>query len=553
MEITKKNNLKLSNRSKYSYSVGGVGRDMTYTLVGTFFLTYIQFSGLGLSVAQFSTIGLILILGRVWDAINDPIMGTIIENTKSKWGKFKPWILLGALLTAVVTIIMFTYRPTGNDGWNYVIFFGVIYFLWEIAYTMNDISYWSMLPSLTSDAEDRNSVTTLAVVFAGVGAFLANAGISFYTTGNAVKGYAIISIIIAIFLIGCTLLTVLGVKQPLVDFDKHNDNPKEKVTEEKITVKKMFRVISKNDQLLWLVLAMLVYNIGSNLLVALGYNFIYLELGYDGTLALIFVATFGVSNITIQTFYPKLVKKLGRNKLLYVSLLSIVSGYVLLFTLDIVPFIPINILTVCIFGAFIFAGQALFYMVLTVNIVNIVEYNEFKTGERNESIIFSLRPFMEKLASALQQGVVTLVLTTTGIYLLSQNINLLENQKAIFDDLSYSQQLIYQENVDEKRVVLDTDDYKNLTSEKKNQYYLILADVNYTNINGKLAMEITDAADTHFMDLSTTPMRVFLRSSITILPALLICTSYYVLKKKFKIDEEYYDFILTEINSRKGN
>ena len=76
-----------------------------------------------------------------------------------------------------------------------------------------------MLPSLTTDAKQRNSVTTLAVVFAGVGAFVANAGISFLTVGNAwgaIKGYSIIAIVIAIFLVGCQCLTVFGVKQAIL-------------------------------------------------------------------------------------------------------------------------------------------------------------------------------------------------------------------------------------------------------------------------------------------------------------------------------------------------
>ena len=141
---------KLLKRTKWSYSLGGIGRDMTYALVATFFLTYVQYA-VGLTKAQFSVIGVILIIGRVWDAVNDPIMGAIIENTRTRWGKFKPWVLIGAVFTAIVIIVMFNWRPMGNAGWNYVIFFAVIYLLWEIAFTMNDISYWSMLPALTTD------------------------------------------------------------------------------------------------------------------------------------------------------------------------------------------------------------------------------------------------------------------------------------------------------------------------------------------------------------------------------------------------------------------
>ena len=538
--------LKLENkqfrRNKWAYSLGGIGRDMTYTLVATFFMTYIQFSGLGLTVAQFSVISILLVIGRVWDAVNDPMMGAIIENTKSRWGKFKPWILIGAVLTAIIIILMFNYRPTGNDGWNFVIFFGVIYLLWEIAFTMNDISYWSMLPSLTNDSARRNSVTTLAVVFAGVGAFAANAAISFLTVGNAVKGYSMISIVIAIFLVGCQALTVFGVRQPILDVTEK---------EEYISIKKMVRVIKRNDQLLWVILAMLLYNIGSGLFVALGYNFIYLELGYNGTLALIFVASFGVSNIGTQIFYPKLAKKFGRKKLLYYSFIVLALGYLFIFLLGFVPFLPINIFTIVLFGVLVFGGQAIFYMILTVNITNTVEYNEYKTYERNESVIFSLRPFMAKMASALQQGLVVFVLVSSGIFILSKNIDQLENQKNIFDNLSTEEKLEFKENVKNRKVIFDGEEYRNYSTDEINKYYDILQQVKYETIEGKEVMNIINAADKSFKDQATNPMRLAMRIAVTIAPTILIFFSYYVLKKKYIIDEEVYDEMIREIKSRK--
>ena len=105
---------RLLSRNKWTYSLGGIGRDMIYQLVATFFITYIQFSGLNLTAAQFSVIGVLLVVGRVFDGINDPIMGGIVENTRSKWGKFKPWIFLGALLTGIAVVLMFNYLQDGH-------------------------------------------------------------------------------------------------------------------------------------------------------------------------------------------------------------------------------------------------------------------------------------------------------------------------------------------------------------------------------------------------------------------------------------------------------
>ena len=156
-----------------------------------------------------------------------------------------------------------------------------------------------------------------------------------------------------------------------------------------------------------------------------------MELGYDGFLAMVFVATFGITTIVVQVFYSQLAKKFGRKRLLLYSLILIAFGYLFLLAAGNVPFLPLNIITVCLFGIFAFGGQAIFYMILTVNIANTVEYNEYRTNERNEAVIFSLRPLMVKFASALQQGITIFVLTVTGIYTLSQNVNLLETKIAL--------------------------------------------------------------------------------------------------------------------------
>jgi len=246
MENNIVNEEKIFNRNKWCYSLGGIGRDMTYTLMATFLMVYIQYT-MNLTIAQFSTISLLLVLGRVWDAINDPIMGAIIENTKSRWGKFKPWIIIGAVLTAIVIVILFNVRTF--TGWNFVIFFAVSYFIWEITFTMNDISYWSMLASLSTDAKKRNKITTLAVVFAGVGAFAANAIIAL-ASGDMVRFYGGVSIGIAFALVACQTLTVLGVKEDEKTIAENN------AKEENVSFKDMILTIKNNDQLLWVTLAM---------------------------------------------------------------------------------------------------------------------------------------------------------------------------------------------------------------------------------------------------------------------------------------------------------
>ncbi len=110
---------KLSKKTKWSYAVGNIGRDMNFILVSMFILLYIQYT-MSLTVSQFAAISGIMVFARLWDAINDPMMGMLIENKNLKGGKYKPWVLLGGVLNFFVTLLMFTIRP---EGWSFVIFF----------------------------------------------------------------------------------------------------------------------------------------------------------------------------------------------------------------------------------------------------------------------------------------------------------------------------------------------------------------------------------------------------------------------------------------------
>ena len=541
---------------------------MTYTLMATFLIVYIQYN-MNLTIAQFSTISFLLVLGRVWDAINDPIMGAIIENTKSRWGKFKPWIIIGAVLTAIVIVILFNVRTF--TGWNFVIFFAVSYFIWEITFTMNDISYWSMLASLSTDAKKRNKITTLAVVFAGVGAFAANAIIAL-ASGDMVRFYGGVSIGIAFALVACQTLTVLGVKEDEKTIAENN------AKEENVSFKDMILTIKNNDQLLWVTLAMFLYNIGSSLLGStLAYNMIYLEINYGGIEGTLLVLCLGVSSIMLQSFYASLANKFKRSKLLIYSLSLTLAGYLMLLLLGF-TFIPINIITICIFAIFVFSGQAIFYMVLTVNLTNTIEYNEYKTGERREGVIFSLRPFMAKFASAVTQLIITGILIFSGIYALTENVSILETQKNDFESKyihgTLAGQAEYLDNLGKHQVIFDQElqeklneiEGKEFASELEKQQaileanqeiddlYNILEDSTFT-LNpetGLYTMDITPSANKIFKSQADNNlMKFILRGGITIVPILFLCSAFLVLKKKYKIDEEMYEHMMAEINKRK--
>ena len=188
-------------RNLLMYPLGTVGRDMVYALFANYLLTFVMITK-SLTAAQLTAITGIMVAARVFDALNDPIMGNIIERTRTKWGKFKPWLLIGVLTSSAVVIAAF--NNSGITGWPFVIYFGFIYFMYSITYTMNDISYWGMVPALSSDGNTRNQFTSRATLFAGIGSTLASVLIPMLTSGdmaiggNAVTAYGVVSIVICI-------------------------------------------------------------------------------------------------------------------------------------------------------------------------------------------------------------------------------------------------------------------------------------------------------------------------------------------------------------------
>ncbi|MBQ1675422.1 MAG: MFS transporter, partial [Oscillospiraceae bacterium] len=156
--------MKLSGKAKLSYALGAVGKDMVYMLSASYVLYYFQ-DLLGVSAIA---MGVILLVARVFDAFNDPIMGVIVAKTKTRWGKFRPWLLIGTLTNAVVLFLMFS-APPAMDGKGLIAYAAVTYILWGVTYTMMDIPYWSMIPAFTEGGKERENLTTLARTSAGVG------------------------------------------------------------------------------------------------------------------------------------------------------------------------------------------------------------------------------------------------------------------------------------------------------------------------------------------------------------------------------------------------
>ena len=156
---------KVPLREKLGYGVGAIGLDLSYGMFYSYLSLYLT-NGLGIKPLFL----LILApLARLWDGINDPMMGMIVDKTNTKMGKYRPWILTGALLNAIVLCLLFNNPGFALNSVGLYIYVAVLYVFWGMTNTLADIPFWSMIPSFASEEKDRNLVSTIARTFSGLG------------------------------------------------------------------------------------------------------------------------------------------------------------------------------------------------------------------------------------------------------------------------------------------------------------------------------------------------------------------------------------------------
>src|SRR5574344_67806 len=369
---------KVPGKTKWLYSIAAVGRDAAYALVSLFLLTYIQYSGILTPggdttnfVAMFAVISGIVIGYRIFDALNDPFMGVVIEKVHFKTGKYKPWILIGAIVNAIVVYCLFVVPQyvTAFQGWGYVAWFAVFYLLWGLSFTINDIAYWAMLPSLTSEEKQRATITTVMSIFCSVGQFLV-AGLTPMISGAF--GYQISYRIItdAVIVVFLVLQIILYFFAP-----EHKRDIEEEQKHEPPHFKDMFSILKKNDQNRWATIIFLIYYTGAGILNALGINYFYFAVNYTigSTVMTIFTVIYAVGVILAQFSFPALTKHFTRKQLWNACIILNVVGYIAFFVyglplgngnfLSPSPFTAdggLNILyliPLCIIGIVIFSSQ----------------------------------------------------------------------------------------------------------------------------------------------------------------------------------------------------
>lgn len=388
-------------KNRWSFALGTLGRDMVYTMVSMFLLVYLT-EIRGVTNVELTWISTIMLICRIFDALNDPFMGMIVDNTRSPWGKFKPWILFGAISSATVAFLLFW--DFGIEGKGFLFFFSVLYLLWGIFYTTNDIAFWSMMPALSQDQKERERIGSLARIIANIGLFTVVAslipltGLLADTLSSPKLAWSVYMGVCVIIMLIFQAVSLFGIQLP----------PALGGEQKKTTLRALLKALFKNDQLLVTAISMGLFMVGY--ITTTSFGVYYFKYAYgDEDMYSLFAIVLGISQIAALLVFPLLSKFMSRKKLYTLAMGLLMTGYLLFF------FAPMKMSFIAFSGILLFVGQAMVQLLMLVFLADTVEYGQWKLGLRNEAVSFAIQPFIYKIGGALGNSIVGFTLVYSGL------------------------------------------------------------------------------------------------------------------------------------------
>lgn len=385
---------------KASFGMGPIGKNMCSSLVYGSFLSLYFMKTLGISPAYLS---IMFLLCRIWDGVNDLFMGAIIDATHSKYGKFRPWIFFGALTNAICTILI--YWDPGFRGVPLYIYVTVLYLLCDLTFTMIDVAYWALIPALTLDRKERDQVSVIPRLTGAIGGAVSSFTLNIVDAlggegSNA--GFLKYALITSVVYLATSTICAANSKERV-----HSVT----VSQEKFSLVKAAKILFSNDQALNVVVIMLLFNAASCVTGAvMMYYFIYVINSRD------FYGTFGILTGVIQGIgllgFPLLSKKIDRNKVYIFAYLMPIVGYVLMALVGSAD--NFNMILFIVVSSLIYISYGAMGVMENVMLADAVDYGEWKTGQRNEGIIFSMLTFLSKIANGISSGLTFAVFAIVG-------------------------------------------------------------------------------------------------------------------------------------------
>ena len=419
-------------KSRLSYAAGAFGNDVFYATLSTYFIMFVTTHLFNTGDPKQNSHYVLLITNiisilRILEVFIDPLIGNMIDNTNTKYGKFKPWVVGGGIISSITLLLLFTDLGGLNktNPFLYLVLFGIIYLVMDVFYSIKDIGFWSMIPALSLDSHEREKMATFARIGSTIGANIVGVAIMpivlfFSMTNNSgsgdKSGWFWFAFIVA--LIGVITSIAVGIGTREVESKIRDNN-------EKTSLKQVFKVLGQNDQLMWLSLGYWFYGLGINTLNALQLYYFTFILGDSGKYSILYGLNTVVGLVSVSLF-PTLADKFNRKRLFY-GCIAVMLGGIGIFSIAGTS-LPMILTAAELF----FIPQPLVFLVILMIISDSVEYGQWKTGHRDESLTLSVRPLIDKLGGAMSNWLVSTFAVAAGMTTGASASTITTHQQFIF-------------------------------------------------------------------------------------------------------------------------
>ena len=400
---------------RIAYACGTFGHDVFYSMIGTYFMIFVTSNLFNSNdptndAYMIGIVTTIILVLRIAELFVDPFIGNIIDKTKTRWGRFKPWVLGGAVIAAVTLAMLFTDFGglTVSNPTLYLVVFAIVYFIMDIFYSAKDVAIWSMIPALSFDSHEREVTATIARIGSVFGAQMVTVivmPVVLYFSVNQNGGAGDPTGWFAFACIGGGIATLGAIILGLGTHEKENALRENK---EETSAKDVLKVLTRNDQLLWMAIAYLVYGIGINIVNNFNlYYFIYV-IGDATKFSILGVINTVIGLLAVAAF-PILTTKFSRRKLFFSSI-AVMTAALVLYAMS-----GTNVTLALVAAGLFTLPQALIFLVVLMTITDSVEYGQLKLGHRDEAVCLCVRPLVDKFAGAVSSGIIGLAAIWVGM------------------------------------------------------------------------------------------------------------------------------------------
>lgn len=402
------------------YGVANGGQCMGYNLV-RMQLTFFFVTVCRIPAAAVAT--MVFIMG-IWDTLNDPLMGSIVDRTRTRYGKLRPYLIFVPIPLSIVTILLFSGGVVldGKSNVLKIVFMYVTYFFWEFFYTIGDIPFWGLSAAISPNPSDRSKAITSARFISSIIGGIVTAVIPVLIDLSKEKiiplNFQQIFFIMGIVAgtVGTFLFSLSGICT--------RERVVQSVKEEGFFT--IFRCLKNNKPLLLIVIASVIGTVGGIGEIFSQYFYLY-SLGM-ASLSLVAGIPGTIMSFLAYMFIPKIEKLFSSKKIvIYCGFINAGAG-ILVFLLGCrfytKPFIIVPLLALK--GVFNSFTTSLNMVIPTKMIGDTVDYMEWKTGERNEGITFSFLTFISKLTGSFSTSIATFIMPFIGLVSVNNSWELAE-------------------------------------------------------------------------------------------------------------------------------